>query len=81
MPTQEPPVRFSTFLISLATSGMAHLGSAGAADLALARQTLDLLEVLAEKTRGNLDEEETRLLEALRKELKEKYTAAQRASG
>jgi hypothetical protein len=82
MATQEPPIRFSTFVISLASSGLAHLGQGGGPrDPALARQTLDLLDVLAEKTRGNLDAEETRLLDALRKELSEKLAAAGGTNG
>jgi hypothetical protein len=63
-----PPISFSTFVISLASSGMADAAAGGDKDLA--RQTLDLLAVLADKTRGNLDEEEARLLEAVRTELK-----------
>jgi hypothetical protein len=82
MATQEPPIRFSTFVISLASSGLAHLGQGGGpTDPALAKQTLDLLQVLADKTRGNLDEEEARLLDALRKELSDKYAAVTRAGG
>jgi hypothetical protein len=79
--TAEPAMTFSTFIISLASSGLMHLGPEGAEatgpvaepDLHLARQTLELLGVLAEKTKGNLDEEETRLLEAVRLELRQKY--------
>jgi hypothetical protein len=35
----------------------------------LAKHTADVIEMLAAKTKGNLDEEESRLLEALREEL------------
>ncbi len=78
MATSEPPVRFSTFVISIATSGMAQLGPEGAGDVVLAQQTLDLLGVLADKTKGNLDDEEARLLDALRKELGDRVDAAKR---
>lgn len=86
MSTEEPPVTFSTFLVSLASTALANLGEvdsgAGAqpipVDLRLARQTLALLDVLAEKTRGNLDEEEARLLDALQGELRGKYAEKSR---
>lgn len=83
--TSEPPVNFSTFLVSLASSALAHLGHADEpgvhvpqTDVRLARHTLDLIDLLAEKTRGNLDADEQKLLDALQKELREKYAAATR---
>lgn len=62
-----PPIDFSTFIVSLRTSALMHLGiGAGSAggdlDLALARQEVDLLSVLAHKTQGNLTGDEARLL-------------------
>ncbi|MFZ5481003.1 MAG: DUF1844 domain-containing protein [Myxococcota bacterium] len=80
--TQQPPVTFSTFLISLASSGLQHLGQneRDAQDLHLARQTLELLGVLEEKTRNNLDAEEQKLLHAVRDELQQKYSEALRAT-
>lgn len=79
----DPPVQFSTFIISLASSALAHLGHVDdpgahevSADRELARQSIDLIEMLAEKTKGNLDPDEAHLLEAIRKELKEKFNAA-----
>jgi hypothetical protein len=79
---QQPPVTFSTFVISLASSGLQHLGQSEheAKDLHLARQTLELLSVLADKTRGNLDAEETKLLDAVRNELQSKFSEATRAT-
>lgn len=82
-PPAEPPVSFSTFLISLASSALAHMGqvespdqAAGPVDLRMARHTLDLIEILAVKTRGNLDEDEQKLLDALRRDLADRYAAA-----
>ncbi len=40
----------------------------------MARHTLDLLDLLEAKTKGNLDEEEHRLLEALQKELRQVWS-------
>lgn len=80
---KEPPITFSTFLISLASSGLAHLRQVddpvlakAPPDLHLARQTLDLLSILADKTKGNLEDEEARLLDAVRQELNQKYEEA-----
>lgn len=71
-PAQDlPTLDFSTFVMGIIGSAFVHLGdapnpeSAGALDrnLLLARQDIDLLGLLAEKTKGNLTGEEERLLE------------------
>lgn len=78
----EAPISFSTFVISLASSGLMHLGvrepggPQRPVDLNLAHQTIELLGILADKTRGNLDEDEARLLDAVREDLNQRYTAA-----
>ncbi len=63
---------FSTFVLSLASAVMVHLGrvpdptgQGGAANLELARHSIDLLAMLEEKTRGNLTAEEAQLLTRL----------------
>jgi hypothetical protein len=60
---------FSTFVLSLASSVMVHLGrvpdptgAAPAPNLDLARHSIDLLAMLEDKTRGNLTPEETQLM-------------------
>ena len=77
-----PPVDFAGFVLSLATSALYHMGFVGdperdqpapAPDLPLARQTIDTLEMLQLKTRGNLDSEEGRLLEGVLYELHLRY--------
>jgi hypothetical protein len=70
-----PQVSFSSFIVSLATSAMGHLGEGPGAeqDLPLAKQTIDLLGVLRDKTKGNLDDEEGKLLEAVLYETRMKY--------
>jgi hypothetical protein len=72
-PSQEgelPAIDFSTFVLSLSHSALVHLGDAPLPDgqmperdLGLARQTIDLLAILQEKTRNNLSGEEERLLD------------------
>jgi hypothetical protein len=75
-----PPVNFATFVISLSSSVLIHLGLAedpttGSAqrDLALARQSIDILGMLKEKTRGNLSEEEHQLIDGLLYDLRMRY--------
>ncbi len=78
---EAPAVSFSSFVVSLATSAMTHLGQGpgGSVDLPLARQTIDLLAVLEVKTKGNLDEEERQLLETVLHETRSRYV--ERANG
>jgi len=72
------PLDFSTFLISLGTSALVQLGEAPdpttggqvTADITAARQTIDLLGILEEKTRGNLSEAEDGLLKNLLRDLR-----------
>ena len=60
---------FSTFVISLGSNALLHLGGTGGeeadsgpAQLELARQTIDILAMLQDKTAGNLTEDESELL-------------------
>jgi hypothetical protein len=81
-----PEIDFSTFVLSLSTSALVHLGEVSRPDgkqqkdLALAKQTIDIVAMLKNKTVGNLTEEESRLLEELLFDLRLKYVAATRAS-
>jgi hypothetical protein len=76
-----PKIDFSTFVISLGSSAMYHMGIVGGPEagapepknLALARQTIDTLEMLAEKTSGNLGVQEAKLLETLLYELRMRF--------
>ncbi len=85
-PTGLPSVTFSLFVSSLASSAMVHLGLTAdpesgtqQADLALARHVIDALGVLEEKTAGNLDEEEGKLLASLLAELRTRFVEVSRA--
>jgi len=79
-------VDFSTFVLSLATSALYHMGlgpdpsgeTAPEKNLPLARQTIDTLEMLEEKTRGNLDDQEAKLLESILYELRMDFVRAER---
>jgi hypothetical protein len=85
--TQEAPplpeVNFSSFLLSLSSSVLLHLGeipdpqSGGKKkDMALAKQSIDILTLLKEKTEGNLTEEEKNLLENLLYDLRMRFVKA-----
>jgi hypothetical protein len=86
--SNEIPVNFSSFVVSLASSAMMHLGEAPdpitrqkQVDLPLARQTIDLLGVLKDKTKGNLEEDETNLLDTLLHELRTRWLEISARSG
>ncbi len=69
--------------MSLASSVLVHLGEIAhpdsegrEANLPLATQTIDILGMLQDKTRGNLTNEEGQLLTNLLYDLRMKYVAA-----
>lgn len=77
------PINFTTFIVSLGSSALFHLGDVphpetGKAekDLTLAKQTIDILGVLQQKTRGNLDQDEADLLENLLFDLRLRFVEA-----
>jgi hypothetical protein len=64
-----PQIDFMTFIMSLNASAMVHLGIiedpvSGKKDknLSLGKQTIDMLGMLEEKTRGNLTKDEENML-------------------
>ena len=80
--TEPFQVDFSTFIMSLTSSAFYHLGdmpdpSTGKKEVNLpaVQQTIDMLIMLREKTKGNLKEDEKKLLEQLVYELQVKYVA------
>jgi hypothetical protein len=81
-----PPADFSTFILSLGSSALIHLGEVEApgetgkrCDLPMAKHTIDLLTLLWEKTRSNLTPEEDKLLEILLYDLRLRYVEAVKA--
>jgi hypothetical protein len=81
--TQEeyfPEVTFSSFVLSLSTTVMYHLGdfpdpatNKTEKNLAAAKQTIDMLNMIKIKTAGNLDIDEKELLEGILYELMMRY--------
>ena len=86
-----PEMSFATLVLSLSTSALLHLGvapppEAGSApepasepNLPLARQTIDILEILRDKTHGNLDGPESALLDQVLHDLRLRYVALKKA--
>ena len=75
-----PPINFTNFVLSLSTSALFHFGdfpdSEGGKtqkNLPAAKQTIDILDMLNEKAKGNLNENETNLIQGVLYELKLRY--------
>jgi hypothetical protein len=80
------PVDFSTHVLSLASSALVALGKMPApdgqphpVDVDTARHLIDVLAMLADKTKGNLDEAEGKLLASLLYDLRVAFVDAQHA--
>lgn len=79
-PTVLPPVDFSTFIFSLNTSALVHLGEIAdpvtgkrERDLVFAKHTIDTLAMLQEKSRGNLTKDEEALIQHILYDLRMRY--------
>src|SRR5207237_9898034 len=71
-PAPHEPVTFSTFVLGLSTQALLHLGEipnpvsrAIERDLVAAKQVIDILGILREKTRNNLESAEESLLDSM----------------
>jgi hypothetical protein len=76
----EALVTFSTFVLGLSTQALLHLGEipdpvthAVARDLEAAKQVIDILGILREKTRNNLEPGEETLLDSVLYDLRMRY--------
>lgn len=77
-----PEVTFSTFVLSLASSALVHLGEVPNPETggttrneALARNAIDVLTMLDDKTRNGLTPEESKLMRDVLYELRMKFVA------
>lgn len=77
-----PPVDFSTLLLSFASTALIQLGAASHPDTGetlaspeMARETIDILVMLREKTKGNLSDDESRLFDAILHDLRMKFVS------
>jgi len=78
-----PEINFVGFLFSLSTSALIQLGEIqdpvsklAAKNLPLAKQTIDLIGMLQEKTKGNLTSDEEKLVENILYDLRIRYVKA-----
>jgi len=78
-----PEINFSTFVIGLSTQALMHLGEIGnpisgkvETDVPVAKHMIDILGMLKDKTRGNLNASEDRLMEDILFDLRMKYVEA-----
>jgi len=76
-------VNFSTFILSLASATFIELGlvedpilKKKQINLAAAKQNIDLIQLIQDKTRGNLDDEERGLLERILRDVRLQYVKA-----
>lgn len=81
-----PAIDFATFVLSLSHSALVHLGDAPdpatgktLKELGMARQTIDLLALLQDRTKGNLAGEEERILDQALFDLRMRYVEVARA--
>lgn len=75
-----PPVDFISFVGSLGASALMYLGEKiapdqpeGLKDLHGAKQMIDLIALLEEKTKGNLNEDESHMMQSLLYNLRMRY--------
>lgn len=78
-----PKIDFSTFILSMNSSALVQLGliddpASGqkTKNLPLAKQTIDILAMLEEKTKGNLTDDEEKILSNILYELRMLYVKA-----
>ncbi|MFN0249004.1 MAG: DUF1844 domain-containing protein [Kofleriaceae bacterium] len=81
------PVDFATHVLSLASTALIAIGKMPApdgqphpVDLETGRHLIDVLAMLEHKTKGNLDETESKLLASLIYDLRVAYVDAQKSS-
>jgi ABC-type Zn2+ transport system substrate-binding protein/surface adhesin len=77
-------INFTTFVMGLTTQALMHLGEIAEPgqpqipDLPAAKQMIDLLGILREKTKGNLDAAEEQLLASMLYDLRMRYVEVSR---
>ncbi|MBI5299647.1 MAG: DUF1844 domain-containing protein [Deltaproteobacteria bacterium] len=78
-----PQIDFTTFILSLASSVQVHMGAVPdpttkttTKNLTMAQQTIDIINLLSEKTKGNLTAEEGKILEQVLYSLRMQFIEA-----
>jgi len=77
------PIDFSSLVLGFSSAALYYLGEAPLGDqkvkelnLPLAKQNIDILDLLKEKTKGNLNSEEEKLMTQILADLKMRYIDA-----
>jgi len=80
---QMPAPTFSTFIASLSSSAMVQLGEIAEPttgqkqnNMPMAKHTIDIIALLQEKTKGNLTNEENKLIQNVLTDLRMRYISA-----
>ncbi len=75
-----PEVNFSSLIFSLSSSALLHLGEIDdpqtgekREDLPMAKHSIDIISMLKDKTRGNLDDEEQKFIDSILTDLRLRY--------
>ena len=78
-----PEINFTNFILSLSTSALIQLGEIqdpitkeSLRQIPLAKQTIDLIGMLKEKTKGNLSPDEEKVIEYVLYDLRMRYVKA-----
>jgi hypothetical protein len=82
---QESAITFTGFVLSLATTAAVHFGDipdpntgeAGEPNLVAAGQMIEIIEMLQDRTQGNLSDPEAKLVDDLLYELRMRFVQAQ----
>lgn len=81
MTDKKDPSHFSTLVLSLASTALIKMGLDSEhkeeKNMELARYNIDLLEILKEKTKNNLSEEESKILDACTNDLRLQFIQVQ----
>jgi hypothetical protein len=85
-PTDTPPlpeVNFSSLIFSLSSSALLHIGEIAdpqtgskRVDLPMAKHSIDIISMLKDKTKGNLDNEEQQFIDNILTDLRLRYVKA-----
>jgi hypothetical protein len=83
----DAPVSFSTFVLGLSTQALLHLGEIESPlsgkverDLPAAKHVIDILGILRDKTRNNLEQAEEAMLDSILYDLRMRYVDLVRAA-
>lgn len=81
---EDRPMNFSELILGFASAALTYTGDSPAADgavhknLTLAKQNIDIIKLLKDKTAGNLDKDEQELIDRILIDLYQKFAESSR---